>query len=119
MNDIRNVAVVGAGTMGNGIAQVFAQHGFNVTMIDTDASPLERAIEAITHSLGKFVDKERLSSDDRDATLARIETATSLEYGLQTRTWNRSRSCDPYSRVTVARSRRVTRPPSTTVPRRL
>jgi 3-hydroxybutyryl-CoA dehydrogenase len=76
---IRSVAVVGAGTMGHGIAQVFAQAGFAVTLHDSAPAALDRARRGIEGSLGKFVEKGKLSADDRDAALARIDTAGSLD----------------------------------------
>jgi 3-hydroxybutyryl-CoA dehydrogenase len=72
------VAVLGAGTMGNGIAQVFAQHGHAVTLRDLDAAILERARAQMDRSLGKLVEKGRIAADDRAATLARITASTDL-----------------------------------------
>ena len=72
-------AVVGAGTMGNGIAQVFATSGREVTLVDVSESALDRGIENIEKSLGKLVAKERLSAEDRDAALGRLSKATALD----------------------------------------
>ncbi|MDP6540374.1 MAG: 3-hydroxyacyl-CoA dehydrogenase NAD-binding domain-containing protein, partial [Planctomycetota bacterium] len=55
-----SVAVVGAGTMGNGIAQVFAQHGVDVLLLDLDALALERGTAAVERSLARMVKKERM-----------------------------------------------------------
>jgi 3-hydroxybutyryl-CoA dehydrogenase len=77
--NINRVGVVGAGTMGNGIAQVFAQAGFEVRLIDAAGGALERARANIEKSLGTFVEKGRLTSADRDATLARVMTNTNLD----------------------------------------
>jgi 3-hydroxybutyryl-CoA dehydrogenase len=77
--DIRTVGVVGAGTMGSGIAQVFAQAGFEVTLVDVETSMLDRARSAISKSLGKFVEKGQLTSAERDEALHRVSVATSLE----------------------------------------
>ena len=63
---ITRVGVVGAGTMGNGIAQVFAQSGFDVTLIDAADGALERARATIDKSLGKLVEKGKLQADERD-----------------------------------------------------
>lgn len=71
---INTVGVVGAGTMGNGIAQVFAQAGFQVTLIDAAPAALDRARTGIEKSLAKFVEKGRLSPGERDAALARLTT---------------------------------------------
>jgi 3-hydroxybutyryl-CoA dehydrogenase len=76
---INAVGVVGSGTMGNGIAQVFAANGFDVRLQDVSAAALDRARGTIEKSLGKFVEKGKLTADDRDATLARLTTATSLD----------------------------------------
>jgi 3-hydroxybutyryl-CoA dehydrogenase len=75
MPQIKRIGVVGAGTMGNGIAQVFAQAGFDVRLVDTVAPALDRARAAIARSLGKFVEKGKLSAEDRDAALGRLMTA--------------------------------------------
>jgi 3-hydroxybutyryl-CoA dehydrogenase len=73
------VAVLGAGQMGNGIAHVFAQHGFPVTMIDISRDALVRGRETVAKNLERQVKKGTLQSADKDATLARIATETSLE----------------------------------------
>src|SRR6478672_5366486 len=77
--EIRRVAVIGAGTMGNGIAQVFAQSGFEVTLVDAAAPALERARETIDKSLAKFVEKGKLTAGDRDAALGRLSSSTRLD----------------------------------------
>ena len=76
---IRTVGVVGAGTMGNGIAQVFAQSGFTVLLHDATPGAVARARATIEKSLAKFVEKGKLGGDARDAALARITPATSLD----------------------------------------
>ena len=78
MADIRKVAVVGAGTMGNGIVHVFAQNGFDVTMIDVRAEALEAARKTIAGNLDRQIRKGTLAEADRDAALARIATGTEL-----------------------------------------
>jgi 3-hydroxybutyryl-CoA dehydrogenase len=72
------VVVVGAGTMGNGIAQVFAQAGHPVTLRDLGPQFLEKAHATIEKSLGKLLEKGRISAEDRGATLSRITTTTDL-----------------------------------------
>ncbi len=76
---IKTIGVVGAGTMGNGIAQVFAQAGFTVRVHDVAAAALERARKTIDRSLAKFVEKGKLQATDRDAALARLEMSTDLD----------------------------------------
>jgi 3-hydroxybutyryl-CoA dehydrogenase len=77
--EIRHVGVVGAGTMGNGIAQVFAQAGFDVQLIDVAQPVLERARTTIETSMAKLVAKGTLTAADRDAALGRLSTKTSLD----------------------------------------
>jgi 3-hydroxybutyryl-CoA dehydrogenase len=72
------VAVLGAGTMGHGIAQVFAQHGHQVVLRDLDAAILERARGQIDKSLAKLAEKGRIGAGDREAALARIEATTDI-----------------------------------------
>jgi 3-hydroxybutyryl-CoA dehydrogenase len=78
MADIKRVGVIGAGTMGNGIAQVFAQSGYEVRLIDAVQSALDRARPTIDKSLAKFVDKGKLRADDRTAALQRLSTGTAI-----------------------------------------
>ena len=76
---IKTIGVIGAGTMGNGIAQVFAQSGFTVTLVDVAQPMLDRARATIDKNLGKFVEKGKLTASDREAALARLQTATSID----------------------------------------
>jgi 3-hydroxybutyryl-CoA dehydrogenase len=78
-SDIKRIGVVGAGTMGNGIAQVFAQSGFDVRLVDAAEGALDRAQSAIEKSLAKLVEKSRLTAADREAALARLTTGTNLD----------------------------------------
>jgi 3-hydroxybutyryl-CoA dehydrogenase len=78
MGNIRNIGVVGAGTMGNGIAQVFAQSGYEVQLVDAVAPALDRARGTIEKSLAKFVEKGKLKAEDRDAALGRLTTGTDV-----------------------------------------
>jgi 3-hydroxybutyryl-CoA dehydrogenase len=73
------VGVIGAGTMGNGIAQVFAQAGFEVRLVDSSAGALDRARATIERSLGKLVEKQRLTTVDRDGALTRLSTGVNLD----------------------------------------
>jgi 3-hydroxybutyryl-CoA dehydrogenase len=77
--EIRTIGVVGAGTMGNGIAQVFAQAGFDVQLVDVAQPMLERARTAIEKSLARFVEKGKLAAADRDAALSRVSTFTAVD----------------------------------------
>ncbi len=77
--DIKTIGVIGAGTMGNGIAQVFAQAGYDVTLVDVAQPTLDRARAAIDKSLAKFVEKGKLVAADRDAALKRLTCTTALD----------------------------------------
>ena len=76
--ELRRIGVIGAGTMGNGIAQVFAHAGFEVRLVDAVAPALDRARSAIAKSLGKFVEKEKITAEARDAALGRLSTGTDV-----------------------------------------
>src|SRR5436190_6110654 len=77
--EIRRVGVIGAGTMGNGIAQVFAQSGYEVTLADAIPAALDRAKSTIEKSLAKFVEKGKMTAPDRDAALGRLQTSSSID----------------------------------------
>lgn len=76
---IKKIGVIGAGQMGNGITQVAAQAGFEVTMSDIAQASLDRGLGTITKSLDKLLSKSKITEEARAATLARIKTTTSLE----------------------------------------
>ncbi|REL38172.1 3-hydroxybutyryl-CoA dehydrogenase [Rhodohalobacter sp. SW132] len=76
MSKIERVAVVGGGTMGNGIAQIFAMNGFSVTLIETRQELAEKALSTIEKNLGRMVSKEKISEEEKEATLERIESST-------------------------------------------
>jgi 3-hydroxybutyryl-CoA dehydrogenase len=76
---MKNAAVLGAGTMGNGIAHVFAQSGFNVHLFDISEDALTRAVGTISKNLDRQVAKGSLTPEDKDAAMSRIQTGTSLE----------------------------------------
>ncbi len=80
---MKNVAVIGAGTMGNGIAHTFAQFGYKVSLIDVAQSSLDRGIATITKNLDRMVAKETITEDKKNATLANITTYTDLKSGVQ------------------------------------
>jgi len=79
MAEIRKVVVVGAGTMGNGIVHVFAQHGYHVTMVDVRSEALGAALSTISGNLDRQVKKGALSAEEKDAALARIATGTGVD----------------------------------------
>ena len=79
---MKNIAVIGAGTMGNGIAHVFAQSGYSVTLIDLSKEALDRALGTITKNLDRQLAKEKIAQEDKDATLSRIILNSSLESGI-------------------------------------
>jgi 3-hydroxybutyryl-CoA dehydrogenase len=76
---IKTVGVIGAGTMGNGIAQVFAQSGFTVKLHDASEPAIDRALKTIDKSLSRFVEKGKLTAQDRDAALGRLSAAPSMD----------------------------------------
>ena len=80
---IERIAVVGGGTMGNGIAHVAAQAGKEVRLIDLSGDVLERAVETINRNLDRQLDKQLIDQMQRDSTLARIQTYESLEVGVE------------------------------------
>jgi 3-hydroxybutyryl-CoA dehydrogenase len=80
---MKNIAVIGAGTMGNGIAHVFAQFGHTVTLIDVSQDALDKAKATITKNLDRQVSKGSLSEEEKLDTLSNITTDTSIENGVK------------------------------------
>ena len=80
---MKNIAVIGAGTMGNGIAHTFAQFGYQVNLIDISEASLKKGIATITKNLDRMLAKEKISEDDKQQTLANISQFTSLEEGVK------------------------------------
>ena len=78
---MKKIAVIGSGTMGNGIAHVFAQNGYDVNLVDIRQDALDRALATIAKNLDRQINKERITEDDKQATLANIQTFTSLAEG--------------------------------------
>lgn len=74
-----NITIIGAGTMGNGIAHVFAMNGYTVQLVDISAASLEKALATIEKNLGRMVQKEKITAADQTDTLARITTNTDLK----------------------------------------
>lgn len=79
---MKNISVIGAGTMGNGIAHVFAQFGYKVVLIDISQAALDRAIQTITKNLDRQVAKGSLSEEEKANTLSRLITNTSIAEGV-------------------------------------
>ncbi|MDG2312356.1 MAG: 3-hydroxybutyryl-CoA dehydrogenase [Flavobacteriales bacterium] len=75
---MKSITVIGAGTMGNGIAHVFAQKGHSVTLVDMSSEALSRATATIDKNLSRLVSKERLTEDEKADTLARLNTSTDM-----------------------------------------
>ena len=80
---MKNIAVIGAGTMGNGIAHVFAQTGFNVHLIDISQNALDKGLATISKNLDRMVVKEKITESDKANTLANITLFTSLKDGIK------------------------------------
>lgn len=80
---MKNIAVIGAGTMGNGIAHTFAQKGFRVNLIDISEKSLEKGMSTISGNLDRMITKGTISEEDKQNTLAKITTFTSLEEGAK------------------------------------
>jgi len=80
---MKNVAVIGAGTMGNGIAHVFAQFGYTVNLIDVSAASLEKALATIAKNLDRQVAKGALTEEEKTATLNNLTTFTTVREGVQ------------------------------------
>lgn len=80
---MQNITVIGAGTMGNGIAHVFAQFGYNVNLYDIHQASLDRAVATITKNMDRQVTKELISEDDKNAALGRLTTSTELKSSVE------------------------------------
>tara|TARA_R110002012_G_scaffold192618_3_gene360269 strand:- start:1040 stop:1927 length:888 start_codon:yes stop_codon:yes gene_type:complete len=80
---MKNIAVIGAGTMGNGIAHTFAQSGFKVQLIDISEASLQRGLDTISKNLDRMVAKEKISEADKKETLNHITTFTDINSGVK------------------------------------
>ncbi len=80
---MKNVAVIGAGTMGNGIAHTFAQFGYKVALIDVAQTSLDKGLATIAKNLDRQVAKEQISENDKATTLANISTFTAISDGVK------------------------------------
>ena len=80
---MKNIAVIGAGTMGNGIAHTFAQSGFKVQLIDISEASLKKGMDTITKNLDRMVAKAKITEADKAETLSNITTYTNIEAGVE------------------------------------
>ena len=80
---MKNITVIGSGTMGNGIAHTFAQHGFNVSLVDVNEATLNRALQTITNNLDRQIKKGTIDEQEKTATLSHIKTYTDLKDAVQ------------------------------------
>ncbi len=80
---MKNISVIGSGTMGNGIAHVFAQHGYKVSLIDVSPEALDKALKTIAANLDRLVKKEAITEEQKKTTLANITTHTALKDGVK------------------------------------
>ena len=79
---MKNIAVIGSGTMGNGISHVFAQNGYKVSMIDIDANALDKALKTIEKNLDRLLKKEKITEEIKQSTLNNITTFTKIADGV-------------------------------------
>ena len=79
---MKNITVIGAGTMGNGIAHVFAQSGYQVVLVDISQEALNKALAKISKNLDRMIAKEKITEGDKSATLGNISTSTDLKTGV-------------------------------------
>lgn len=80
---MNKIAIIGAGTMGNGIAHVFSQSGFQVHLIDVSQEALDKGLSTIANNLDRMVAKEKITNDDKTNTLANITLFTQLKTGVK------------------------------------
>jgi len=80
---MKKIAVIGAGTMGNGIAHVFAMKGYSVTLIDISEAALEKGMSTIAKNLDRMVRKERITEGDKLSTLSQIATFSDMQKGVK------------------------------------
>ncbi|WP_282019009.1 3-hydroxyacyl-CoA dehydrogenase family protein [Salegentibacter mishustinae] len=80
---MKNIAVIGAGTMGNGIAHTFAQFGYKVNLIDISEESLDKGMKTISGNLDRMVSKEKISAADKETTLNNITTFTDIPKGVK------------------------------------
>src|SRR5579862_6017319 len=78
---MKNITVIGSGTMGNGIAHTFAQYGFNVSLVDISEDALKKAVQTISNNLDRQIKKNAIDEKIKTATLANIHTYTDIKAG--------------------------------------
>jgi 3-hydroxybutyryl-CoA dehydrogenase len=83
MSDIKNVSVIGGGTMGNGIAHVFAMSGFKVTLVETKQEYLDKALYTIEKNLDRMLSKQKITTEEKEKTLSRIHSSLNTVEGVQ------------------------------------
>jgi len=112
-DDVKRIAVIGAGTMGNGIAHVFAQSGFGVTLVDVDTGYLERAVKRIKQNLGRQAEKGKITEADATAALGRIASATEMETAAEAQVVIEAVTEDPETKFALFRKLESICPPET------
>ena len=80
---MKNITIIGAGTMGNGIAHTFAQNNFNVKLVDISEDSLKKAIDKIENNLDRMVKKEKITNEEKTKTLNNITTYNNIEEGVK------------------------------------
>ncbi len=80
---MKHIAVIGSGTMGNGIAHVFAQHNYQVNLIDIQEAALQKAMDTIAKNLDRQVSKQLITEEVKQQTLANLTTFTDMEAGVK------------------------------------
>jgi 3-hydroxybutyryl-CoA dehydrogenase len=80
---MKNISVIGAGTMGNGIAHVFAQNGYQVNLIDVSQEALEKAVKTISRNLDRMVAKEKITELQKENTLNNLSTISEIKSGVE------------------------------------
>ena len=111
--DLERIAVIGAGTMGNGIAQVLAQGGYAVTLVDVDPGFLDRAIGRIEKNLRRLVEKQKIKEEDVRATLDRIAIATEIATAAEAQVVIEAVTEDPDTKFALFKELEATCPPET------
>ena len=79
---MKHIAVIGSGTMGNGIAHVFAQNEYPVTLVDIDQATLDKALQVISRNLDRQINKELITPAEKDQALQRIATTIDIKSGV-------------------------------------